>query len=442
MGHVFYRRLTRSYPLAVRGDGVYLWDAAGRRYIDACGGPVLVNIGHGVAEVVQALAGQAGQVAYVHAIDFSTEVLETYSDRLAAIIPLPDARFFYLTSGSEAIEAALKFARQVQVARGERARDKIIARWGSYHGATLGTLAVTGEPRMRTLFSPLFQDQPHIPSPYCYRCIFGATYPTCELACAQALEAEILRHGPGRVLAFIAEPVAGSALGAVVPPQGYWQQAAELCNRYGLLLIVDEVMTGFGRTGRWFAMEHFGVQPDVIAAGKGATSGYVPFSITAVRQRDIETIRQAHGDFSHGGTFSHHPVGAAAALATLRYLDEHELVAAAASRGAYLGQRLCEALQDLLCVGEVRGLGMMWAVEFVADRTTKAPFPPGLRFSQRVSSLAFERGVLLYARYGTVDGVAGDHLMVSPPFVITEAQIDEVVSVLQEAICDAWEEAR
>lgn len=452
-GHVFYRRIDHPHPQAVRAEGVYVWDADGRRYLDASGGPVLVNIGHGVAEVVQALAEQARAVAYVHATAFTTPTLEEYSERLAAHVPLEDPRFYYLTSGSEAIEAALKFARQVQVARGEAMREVIISRWGSYHGATLGALALTGKPKMRTMFAPLFLDQPHIPPPYCYRCPFGfsrgetplslpgrgAGGEGCDLSCARALEAEILRQGPQRVAAFIAEPVCGATLGAVVPPQGYWPLVREICNRYGVLLIADEVMTGFGRTGRWFGIEHFGVRPDIMTMGKGAAGGYVPFSIAAMEARDIEMIHRAHGDFNHGGTFSHHAVGAAAALATLRYLEERDLVAAAATRGEYLGRRLREALGDVPFVGDVRGLGLMWGVEFVADRATKAPFAPSLHFARRVCDRAFELGAIFYPGAGCVDGVAGDHLMVSPPFVIAEEQINEIVNLLHRAILDVWE---
>jgi adenosylmethionine-8-amino-7-oxononanoate aminotransferase len=470
MSHVFYRRIAHRYPQAVRGKGIYLWDADGRRYIDASGGPVVVNLGHGVAEVAQAMAEQAAQVAYVHGTLFTCAALEAYSDQLAARVPMAEPRFYYLTSGSEAVEAALKFARQVQVARGQAGREVVISRWGSYHGATLGTLAVSGKAKMRTLYAPMFRDQPHVPAPYCYRCpfdspggrpsdsapwpdrhrerrrgrwgkAFDVSYPGCDLACAHALETEILRQGPERVAAFIAEPVGGATLGAVVPPEGYWPLVRQICDRYGLLLIADEVLTGFGRTGRWFALEHFGVQPDLMTMGKGATGGYFPLSITAVGAADVEIVRQVHGDFNHGGTFSHHAVGLAAALATLNYLEAHDLVAAAAARGASLGRRLQQAMGDLPCVGDVRGLGMLWAVEFVADATTKAPFPPGQHFAQRVCDLAFERGLILYPGSGSVDGVAGDHLLVAPPFIITDEEIDEIVRGLQQAILDVWEEA-
>ncbi|MGD8793376.1 MAG: aspartate aminotransferase family protein [Anaerolineae bacterium] len=433
-GRVFYRKMGHDYPMIVRGEGAYLYDAEGRRYLDASGGPLVVNVGHGVESIARAIAEQAARVAYVHGNVFTTAALETYSERLASKTPLADPRFYYLSSGSEAVETALKFARQVQVARGETRRDLVISRWGSYHGATLGTLAISGKPAMRSLYASMFRDAPHIEPPYCYRCPFQATYPACELACAWQLETEILRQGPERVAAFIAEPVGGATLGAVVPPEGYWSLVREICDGYGVLLVADEVLTGFGRTGTWFAMEQFGVQPDVICLAKGAAGGYFPLSITAVRGRDVETIRRAHGDFNHGGTFSHHAVGAAAALATMDYLEAHDLVARAARVGESLGQVLRESLGDLPGVGDVRGVGLMWAVEFVADRATKEPYPSEVQFADHVWARCLEAGVLLYPGHGCVDGVRGDHLMVAPPYGVTGEQIDLIAGTLREAI--------
>ncbi len=441
--HVVYRRMAHFHPLAERGEGVYLWDAEGRRYIDGSGGAAVVNIGHGVAEVAQAMAEQAATIAYVHGTMFTTDALETHSEQLAALVPMPEPRFYYMTSGSEAVETAIKFARQLQVARGEPAREVIISRWGSYHGATMGALALTGRSKMRTLFAPLFRDQPHIPPPYCYRCPFEPplnppqtrnSHPTCNLACAQALETEILRQGSGRVAAFIAESVSGATLGAVAPPEGYWPLVRQICDRYGVLLIADEVMAGFGRTGRWFGIEHFDVQPDVITMGKGVTGGYFPLSVTAVRGADVERIRQVHGDFVHGGTFSHHAVGAAAGLAVLRYLQKNDLVTASAAKGEVLGEKLSAALGELPCVGDVRGIGLLWGVEFVADRATKAPFPPAAHFARRVADAAFDKGLIVYPVAGCADGVAGDLVLIAPPFIITEAQMDEVVRLLREAV--------
>jgi adenosylmethionine-8-amino-7-oxononanoate aminotransferase len=433
-GHVFYRRMAHDYPAIMQGEGVYLYDGEGRRYIDASGGPVVVNVGHGVDSIAQTMARQAAQVAYVHGNLFTTDVLETYSQRLAVKVPLPDARFFYLSSGSEAVETALKFVRQTQLARGEPARDQIISRWGSYHGMTLGTLAVSGKPSMRTPYAPMFQDMPHIQPPYCYRCPFGATYPGCDLACARQLEDEVLRQGPDRVAGFIAEPVGGATLGAIVPPAGYWSLIREVCDRYGVMLVADEVMTGFGRTGAWFAMQHWCIEPDVMALAKGAAGGYFPLSITAMRGADVETIRRVHGDFNHGGTFSHHAVGAATALATLDYLEANDLVSRAAALGRYLGERLGQVLGELPSVGDVRGVGMMWAVEFVADRETTAPYPRDAQFADRVCERCMELGVLLYPGHGSVDGLRGDHLMVAPPYVVTEDQLDTIVRTLRRAI--------
>jgi len=450
-GHVFYRSMAHDYPIIERGEGVYLYDTEGRCYLDASGGPLVVNIGHGVKSVAEAIAAQAAKVAYVHGSLFTTAVLEAYSERLAAKVPLPAARFFYLSSGSEAMETAVKFARQLQLARGEPHRDRIISRWGSYHGATLGMLALSGKPSMRTPYAPMFQDMPHIEPPYCYRCPFGSNPTECDLACARQLELEILRQGPERVAAFVAEPVGGATLGAIMPPDGswhaYWRLVREICDRYGVMLIADEVLTGFGRTGAWFAsdiaapLDHEGhpgvrVQPDVMALAKGAAGGYFPLSIVAVRGTDVETLRQVFGDFNHGGTFSHHAVGAAAALATMDYLEQHDLITRAAQLGETLGKKLRESLGDLPSVGDVRGIGMLWAVEFVADRTTKEPYPPGVHFAARVCARCREMGVLLYPGHGSVDGVRGDHVMIAPPYVVTEEEMDRIVETLLQATRD------
>ena len=432
-GHVFYRRPAHPHPMIERGEGVYLYDTEGRRYLDASGGAIVANIGHGVREVVEAMADQATRVAYIHPTMFTSQPLETYAQALAEIVPLPDVRFYFLCSGSEAVETAIKLARQVQVARGEAERHLVISRWGSYHGTTLGALAVTGRPAMRNAFAPLLRDMPHIPPPYCYRCPFGLAYPACDLRCAEALEIEIKRAGARNVAAFIAEPVGGATLGAVVPPPEYWPRVRQICDKYGLLLIADEVMTGFGRTGRWFAIEHWDVVPDVITMGKGTTGGYFPLSITAVGGEWVETI-MSQGDFVHGGTFSHHVVGAAVGLATLHYLQKHDWVMEAARKGALLGEKLHAVLEELPCIGDIRGIGLMWGVEFVADRATKTPFPSESHFAQRVTDAAFEQGLIVYPGHGCVDGVAGDHVMVAPPFVITEGQMDELVTLLAKAI--------
>lgn len=431
--HILYRRAAHHHPVAERGDGVYLYDAAGKRYLDASGGAIVVNVGHGVREIAEAMAQQAAAMAYAHPTMFTSHPLEAYAEALAAVTPLPDVRFFPLCSGSEAVETALKLARQAQIARGHPGRHLIISRWQSYHGTTLGALAVTGKPKMRRPFQPMLPHTPHIPPPYCYRCPYGLTHPDCGMRCAEALADEIKRVGEENVAAFIAESVSGATLGAVVPPPEYWPRVRKICDQHGLLLIVDEVMAGFGRTGRWFGFQHWDVVPDVVTMGKGTTGGYFPLSVTAVQGKWADAITN-DGGFVHGGTFSHHAVGAAAGLATLRYVQAHDLVTAAAEKGELLGRKLRHRLADLDCVGDVRGIGLMWGVEFVADRASRATFPPQLHFGQRVADAAFERGLIVYPGSGCADGVSGDSLMLGPPLVITPEQIDELVALLRRAI--------
>jgi adenosylmethionine-8-amino-7-oxononanoate aminotransferase len=275
---------------------------------------------------------------------------------------------------------------------------------------------------------------PHIPPPYCYRCPFGLEHPSCGIACATALEDQIKILGAETVAAFIAEPISGASLAAAVPPPEYWPLVREICDRYGLLLIDDEVMTGFGRAGRWFAIETWGVTPDVMTMAKGAAGGYWPLSITAVKREHIEVMREGRGDFAHGGTFSHHAVGAAAGLATLRYIQKHDLIAASASKGERLKAKLQAALGDHPHVGDIRGQGLMLGLEFVADRATKEPFPAKARLARRLGDAAFERGLIIYPGQGTVDGVNGDHTMIAPPFVISDEQMDQMVAILVEAL--------
>jgi adenosylmethionine-8-amino-7-oxononanoate aminotransferase len=432
--HVFYRQFRRAKPTVARGEGIYLWDTDGKRYIDASGGAIVVNVGHGVKAIAEAMGEQAASVAFAHATMFTSAALEALADGLAEVTPIPDARFFFMCSGSEATETAMKLARQLQMARGEMLRHVTIARWGSYHGGTLGAMALTGKASMRRIYTPMFVDVPHIPPPYCYRCPFKLSYPGCGIACAQALEVEILRYGKENIAGFIAEPVSGATIGAVVPPPEYWPTLREICDRYGVLLIADEVMSGMGRTGRWFAVEHWNTTPDILCMGKGVSGGYVPLSVTAARGEHVDLLWERTGDFNHGGTYSHQPVAAAAGLAALHYIKENDLISHAARVGEKLGQRLRDGLGDLPCVGDVRGLGMMWAVEFVADRQTKAPFPKARGFAGSVYKAAFKSGLIVYAMPGCADGESGDHVMVAPPLIVEEPQIDEIVGLLRAAI--------
>jgi adenosylmethionine-8-amino-7-oxononanoate aminotransferase len=430
-GHVFYRKLTRTYPLVTHGEGIYLYDENGRRYIDGSGGALVVNIGHGRKEVLQKITEQVERVGYVHGTQFTTESIEAYGDALGEILPKGLGKIYFLSGGSESIEAAIKMARQYFLESGQSQRWRVVARWHSYHGNTLGALSLTGRIGMRRPYLPLLIDFPHFPPPYCYRCPFGLTYPECGLECARALEPVIRMEGPETISAVILEPILGATIGAVVPPDGYLSIIQEICKRYGILLIDDEVMAGMGRTGRWFAVEHWGVSPDIMVLGKGMSGGYFPLSAMITRSEYVDRLREKTGGFVHGHTFSHHPIGCAVGLAVLETIKKNQLVERSSSRGEYLLRRL-EELKAFPFVGDVRGKGLMTAIEFVKDQKTKEPFPRTAKFTERVIDSTFENGLVLYPGTGFVDGVNGDMVMVGPPLIIEESQIDEIIEILKK----------
>lgn len=428
-GHVFARG--RDLPVAVRGQGCEITDADGRTYLDGSGGAIVVGIGHGVGEVGQAIAEQAGRIAYAHGSAFTTDTLEEYADRLAGILPLPDARVYPVSGGSEAVETALKMARAYHLARGED-RHVVIGRSGSYHGNTRGALDVGSRRGLRAPYLPWLGQAAHTGTPYEYRCGFDAHPDGCGQRHADELDALIREIGAHRVAAFVAEPVSGAALGACVPPEDYWPAVQEVCRRHGVLLVADEVMTGFGRTGRWFASEHFGLAPDLLVAAKGASSGYWPLGLAVASGEVHDTIGEAA--LTHGFTYSHHHVGAAAGLAVLDYLTEHDLVAAAADRGEQLSAALADRLADHPHVGDIRGLGLLRAVELVADRETQAPFPRAERVTERVLAAGKEAGVLIYPGTGCADGTDGDLLVLGPPLVITPEQVERLADLVAAAV--------
>ncbi|MBM4331773.1 MAG: aspartate aminotransferase family protein [Deltaproteobacteria bacterium] len=429
-GHVFYRKMAHKYPLITRGEGVYLYDEKGKRYLDGSGGALVVNIGHGQREISQAVIDQMNQVGYVHGTQFTTRSVEEYADALAEILPAGMDKIYFLSGGSEAVEGAIKLARQYCLESGQPQRWRVASRWHSYHGNTLGSLSVTGRIGSRKPFLPLLLNFPHFPPPYCYRCPYDLVYPECNLKCAKALENLIQVEGPDTISGVIMEPVIGATVGAVVPPDGYLSLIQEICQRYGTLYIDDEVMAGMGRTGRWFAVEHFDVQPDIMVAGKGMSGGYFPLSAVITREEIAERLREKSGGFTHGHTFSHHPVACAVGLTVIRYIQRNNLVEQCRKQGAYLLQKL-EELKSFPFVGDVRGKGLMTAIEFVRDRKTKEPFPRSDKFAEKAIDLAFQNGLVLYPGTGFVDGVKGDMVMVGPPFIIEEKQIDELIEILR-----------
>jgi adenosylmethionine-8-amino-7-oxononanoate aminotransferase len=434
-GSVFHRRLAHEYPIVARGEGVYLYDTTGRQYLDASGGALVVNLGHGVTEIVDALALQAGRVAFAHGTQFSSEAVEAYAKALGNVSPIPNPWLYLVSGGSEAMETALKLARQACVSRGEVGRAKIIARWGSYHGATLGALSVSGRTSLRTPYAPWLLDIAHIPPAYCYRCPFGRAYPDCGTACAEALEAEILRQGPETVMAFVAEPVVGATLAAAVPPLEYWPRVREICDQYGVLLVADEVMTGFGRTGRWFAVEHWAVSPDILVTAKGASGGYYPLGLVLCSDRVQTEISHGSGSFSHGFTHANGVLGAAVGLAVLNYLTDHDLISASATMGVRLLDRL-ESLRSLPAVGDVRGLGLMAGVELVASKDSREPYPRSLRIAEKIQAACMARGLVVYYGTGVADGRDGDAILIGPPFIVTDSQVDRIAALLGDAVAE------
>jgi adenosylmethionine-8-amino-7-oxononanoate aminotransferase len=425
-GHVFYRRLRYAYPRIVHAQGCWLEDDAGHRYLDACAGAFVVSLGHGDGTIADAMAEQARRVAYVSGRAFTHDAVEELASELAVHTPGDLDRLYFLTSGSDAIEAALKLARQYHVERGESTRHTIIALSPSYHGNTLLALAASAREHYRAYFGDWLTRVVRIPAPYPYRCDCGGVDDDCPRCSGGALEEAILREGAETIAAFIAEPVGGSSTGASVARPGYYRRVREICDRYGVLLIADEVLCGAGRTGRWWAIEHHGVIPDVLVMGKGIASGYAPLSALAAPRRIVDVLAQGSGALLHAQTYSHHAVSCAAGLATVRALASRRLVERSASAGARFQDRL-RALRALPQVGDVRGIGLLAGVELVADVATHAPFPRSLRVAETFADQALEHGLVVWPNVGQAAGHDGDLLMLAPPFIVTDDEMDEIV---------------
>jgi hypothetical protein len=422
---VLYRRLDRTFPCVVRGEGCYLVDAEGRRYLDACGGAFVANLGHGVAAIGDAMAEQARRLAYVNGTAFTHEPVEELAALIARQCPGDLDKVYPLTSGSEAVEASLKLARQYWVEMSRPEKQRIVALAPAYHGNTLLALSASARAHYSACYEPWLVDVLRVPAPYAYRCACGGRPPLCPACSGQALGDAIVRAGPETVAAFIAEPVGGSSTGASTPPADYFRRVRDICARHEVLFIADEVLTGVGRTGTWLAMEPYAVAPDLLVLGKGLTGGYAPLSAVVAPPRILEPLARGLGALLHAQTFSHHPVVCAAGVAALRYLEAHRLVERCARMGEYLHGRLA-ALRELPHVGDVRGRGLLMGIEFVADKETRAPFPRSRRFAEAFTRAAQEEGLVVWPNVGHADGVHGDLVCLAPPFVITEEQIDEI----------------
>ncbi|MDC0713357.1 aspartate aminotransferase family protein [Stigmatella sp. ncwal1] len=438
-GNVLLRHLARDFPVVSHGEGIYLFDTQGKRYLDGSAGALVASVGHGNREVADRIHEQLLRVSYVNGTHFTTEVTEQLASRLCALAPAGLSRAAFLGSGSEAVEAAIKFIRQLWVERGQPQRAKVITRVPSYHGNTLYALSLSGRPHYKKFFGPLLSEVVTTPAPYPYRSGLedyardGASY------YARLLEETVQREGPETIAAFIAEPVIGSSAGASPPPPGYFARVEEICRRYGILTLADEVMCGCGRTGRFFASELYDFTPDVLVLGKGISGGYAPLSALLIRQEHLEKMRLGSGGFMHAQTYLQAPAMTAAGLAVLDYYERHGVVANAARVGEYLQRRLREVLLPLPSVGSVQGVGLMAGVELVEDKASKKPFARSRKVVEGLLSELFAQGLVLWSNTGHADGTNGDLVMIGPPLIITEAEVDELVEKLARGITSFME---
>jgi adenosylmethionine-8-amino-7-oxononanoate aminotransferase len=442
---VLHRALNKDFPVAVRGEGVWLYDSQGRTILDFASSAVVNFIGHGDPAIVHAMAEQASRLEFAHSSNFTTEVAEQFAQELLNFAgpAFEGGAVFFTSGGSESIETALKLARQFQVESGQTQRYQVVSRRQSYHGATMGAMAVSGNQARRGIYLPMLREFPKASIPYCYRCPFDCSNGCADCGLKYAAEVEqAIGETNGAAAAFIMEPVSGATLGAATPPPSYVKRVAEICRDQNILLIADEVMSGFGRTGRRFAMEHYGVAPDIIAAGKGISSGYAPLGAVIAQRHVVDAIANGTGMLLHGFTYNGHPVSVAAGRAVLRRLIDRKLIEAADSDQpdsiAATLQIELQQLWKLDCVGDVRGLGLMWAIEFVANKQTKEPFPSERKFAARVNESALKREVLLYPMQGCADGMRGDHVMIAPPAVITPDEIRWAVEQVKGSVLEAY----
>jgi adenosylmethionine-8-amino-7-oxononanoate aminotransferase len=440
-GRVFARVIGRELPFAARAEGCTIWDADGRAYLDAAGGAIVVNIGHGRQSVVDAMEAQARRFTYVHGTTFRNEPLEAYAHAVGRYMPVDDPVIYPVSGGSEAIESALKMVRSYHLARREPDRTVVISRWASYHGNSLGALDLSGREPLRRPYEPWLGRFTKVSAAYPYRAGETAAHALGDVERLIAeLEATIAAAGPGRVAAFVAEPIVGATLGAVAPPDGYWPAVAEVCRRHGMLLVDDEVMTGFGRTGRWFGLDHWGVRADIMTAAKGAGGGYFPIGLAVCSGHVYDTVMSA-GGFTHGFTYSHSPVGGAVAGEVLRIIETENLVEASRTKGERLLALIRERLGGHPNVGDVRGRGLMVGLELVADRETRRPFARAAKLTENIVRHARESGLLVYSGVGCADGTSGDTILLGPPFVVTDEELHAIADRLGDAVERAAAEA-
>ena len=437
---LFFRNFRKDYPVAVRGEGSWIIASDGRRYLDASGQAAVVSIGHGVAEIGRAMAEQSNRIAFAHTTQFHSESAQKLAARVLAIAPRnfhDGGRVYFTSGGSEATETAIKLARQYCLETKQPARYRIVSRKQSYHGSTLGAMSVSGNVERRAPYAPMIPEWGHVAPCFCYHCPFDKTYPECNLACADDLDAFLRSNDASIVAAFIFEPVVGATLGAASAVDGYTARIAEICRKHGILLIADEVMCGMGRTGEPFASQHWGLEPDIILTGKGIASGYAPLGAVLAAPRVVDAFEKGSAAFMHGFTYQSHPVATAAGNAVFDYLEAHKLFDCVGPAAESLRKAL-SPLESHPHVGQVRGLGLLQAVEFVKDKATREPFPEESGIAEKIRQAALEKNVLIYPSQGTVDGTRGDHVLLAPPFIITPQECQLIADALQFALAKVF----
>jgi len=432
--YAVHRDWQLEFPVMDHAEGIYLYDTDGKRYIDGSGGSsVVVTIGHGVKEIPEAMYRQAQKFSFAPAHLFSSAPTLELAKKVVGLLPegmRDNSKVWFSLTGTDATDEAVRLARQHWVEKGQGSKYLIITRWQGFHGNAISTAGFHGHTWRRRVLTPLFVDHPHIPPAYCYRCPFDTKLPECALRCARELENTILQYGAENVAAFIAEPVVGAALGAVPAPDGYFQEIRRICDKYDILFIVDEVMTAWGRAGKMFGIENWGVNPDIIATAKGMTSGYTPLAAIIAHNRVWEPLIANHSPFRAGHTFSANAISSAGALAVIDYTLKHNLVENSARMGEYFLERMKEKLLPLPIIGDVRGKGLMLGFEIVQDKATKEPFPAKMKMSSKLQTEAFRRGLVIFSCTGSYHGDRGDMILLAPPLIITKEQIDEVVDIL------------
>jgi adenosylmethionine-8-amino-7-oxononanoate aminotransferase len=437
--NVFYRILKKEFwPVIDRGEGIYLYDTNGNKYIDGCSGSVVVNIGHGVQEVAEAMYRQAKKVCFARPFVFANEPQIALAERIIELSPKGMSRVFFSSGGAEAVETAIKLARQYHVETGNAHKFIVISRWHSYHGNTIGALSATGRISSRKYFTPYLLNFPHIQPSYCYRCPFGKTYPGCGIDCAYALEEEVKYQGPENVSAFIGDPIPGSMIEAATPPPEYWPIIRSICDKYNILLIDDEVLNGFGRTGRNFGIDHWNVIPDIMTLGKGVSSGYAPISATVVQEKVFNVLRNGSGNFKHGYTMGGNLLSCSAGLANVEYMIKNNLIHRAAKRGDYFFKK-ASTLKKLEMVGDIRGKGLLIGIEFVKDKELIEPFEVEREVNGLVTRTLFKNGLMVMPGTPETRYIRGDGILLAPPLVIDEPQLDDMIAILERSIIEVQE---